>query len=120
MSEFTRAAALIAPAIADTRPLWTLDGLRRDYEAGVAKLWTSDRSAILFSFTDYLDTGERVIEVGPAGGDLAEIMAHLSWFEAEARRVGATQAHITGRRGWARQLRELGYEEWATIVRKIL
>lgn len=120
MSDFDRAAPILAPAIADKRPLWTIDGLRRDYEAGVAKLWLGQKSAALFSFTDYLDTHERVIEVGPAGGDLAEIMAHVPWFEAEARRVGATQAHITGRRGWARQLKELGYEEWATIVRKIL
>lgn len=116
------ALELLRPALDPERPLIRLQDLREQLEANEAVLWMGRKSAVFTQCTAYPKTAEFVCEGGPAGGDLVEIRDHmLPQIEAWARAAGCTQAQLTvGRRGWVRALRALGYEEYATIMRKIL
>lgn len=102
----------------DDAPLWAIDDVRAELEAGNAHLWLGERSAMVTTIADF--NGERIIECWLAGGDMGEILSLTPAIEDHARRVGCTQAHITGRRGWVRALAPHGYEHYATVVRKIL
>lgn len=55
-----------------------------------------------------------------AGGNKARIVDMHASAEAFARQIGCAAVTIAGRRGWARELRHLGYEEMLTTVVKRL
>lgn len=116
------ALELLRPALSEDRPLVRLEDLRAQLEANEGVLWIGARSAVFTQCTAYPLTAEFVCEAGPAGGDLDEIREQmLPQIEAWAREAGCTQAEVrAGRRGWARALERQGYEECATILRKIL
>lgn len=103
-----------------SRSLQTIDDLRAQMAAQRGHCLTTPRSVIYVTVEDYESSGERVAQVGPAAGDLAEIMEALPHMEAWARGEGCTQVMITGRRGWVKALEASGYEEHATIIRKLL
>lgn len=104
----------------DARPLWTLDDVVADIKAGRARLWQGDKSCVVTVETDFPSAGERLIEAWLAAGDLGEIRREIAHLEEYARSAGCTQAHITGRKGWVRELAPRGYEHYATTVRKLL
>lgn len=117
------ALALLAPGLEAERPLLHLadiaDMLSRHEQTG-AVLYTGERSAI-FTWVEACADGELVLHVGPAGGDLGEIMAALPELEARNRARGITQIMVTaGREGWARMLKPHGYEHYSTTLRKII
>jgi len=102
------------------RPIWRLQDLADMAKAGQAVIWRGDASALFLRLDDY-PNGERLIEVGPAGGNLEEILASVPKIEAWARSVGCTQAHVhAGRRGWGSVLKSQGYEVFSTCLRKLL
>lgn len=116
------ALELLRAALAEDRPLVRLEDLRAQLEANEAVLWIGAKSAVFTQCTAYPMTAEFVCEAGPAGGDLNEITQHmLPQIEAWARQAGCTQAEVrAGRKGWARALRDQGYEECQIILRKLL
>lgn len=112
---------LLAPALDCERPLLKLCDLQRDLDAGVAQLWTRGNSAIYTRIEAHPDVGEQVMVAGPAGGDMAEILAFVPDLERQARLWGCTQTMvIMGRNGWQRPLAAMGYKFYSTTVRKIL
>lgn len=102
------------------QPIWTVEDLARQVADGRATIWKNDRSALFLRIDDY-PNGERVVEVGPAGGDMAEIVDSVPRIEAWARERGCTQAHVwSGRKGWERVLEPQGYGVISTVIRKKL
>lgn len=102
----------------DDQPLWDIDEVRTELEEGRAHLWLGERSAMVTTISDI--NGTRIIECWLAGGDMGEILSLTPVIEDHARSVGCSQAHVMGRKGWVRALAPLGYEHYATVVRKIL
>ncbi len=116
---FERAVTALKGALGE-RPLVTIDELRRDLVAGVGYLLTAPRSVIFVTVNDHLRAGERVVNVGPAAGDLEEIIEALPHLEGWARQEGCTQVMVHGRRGWVRALAKHGYDEYQVLTRKLL
>lgn len=121
MSAFERAAPWLEAALKaqDKRPLWTLDDVRADLDARRAHLWLGENAATVTTISDFAN-GERVIDAWLSGGDLNEILSMIPVLEDWGRRVGCTQAHVVGRKGWVRTLAPYGYEHYSTTVRKML
>ena len=121
MNDFERVAPLLDAALKaeDARPLWTLEDVKRDLEARRSHLWVAEQSAMVTTISDWAN-GERIIESWLAAGDMNEILAMTPVLEDWGRRVGCTQAHVQGRRGWVRKLAPFGYEHYSTTLRKIL
>ncbi|NBW13799.1 MAG: hypothetical protein EBR82_37940 [Caulobacteraceae bacterium] len=108
-----------ADALGDD-PVWTVRDLFEMVRRGEGTIWPNERSALFLKFNDY-PNGEKVIEVGPAGGDLEEILASVPRIEAWARANGRTQAIVyAGREGWRRALAPQGYEMFQIALRKVL
>lgn len=113
---------LIDSALQEERPLLTTGDLRVRVENkfDCANLWLGERSAVFTAITDYPGYGERVLEVGPAGGDLIEIGDSFARFDDVARATGCTQTHIlAGRPGWARVSKRHGFEPFYYVLRKL-
>ena len=86
---------------------------------GRAYLWPGKNSAMVTQDEEY-PSGERVMQVWTAGGDLNEILEMAPGVEAAARNRGCTAVLIEGRAGWARALKARGYEQWSVTVKKAL
>lgn len=100
--------------------LLSADDIKAQVAAGRGQIWTGEKSAI-FTLIEDLSTGERVCSVGPAGGDLQEILAMMAPLEAWAKAIGCTQTIVyAGREGWGRVLREHGFAHFQTAYRKVL
>lgn len=98
-----------------------LSELQQRLDRGEAQLASLGRAAIYSEIVNYEATGERVLEVGPAGGDLDEIMQLVPMIEETAREWGVTQIVVNaGRTGWQRLLAQHGYEVSHIVLRKIL
>lgn len=61
----------------------------------------------------------RAIHVWLGGGDLDDLLALMPGAESYGRAMGCEYATIEGRRGWARVLRQHGYEGDARLKKKL-
>jgi hypothetical protein len=85
-----------------------------------AQVWYGERSAIVTEVKEY-PSGARVIEGVVAAGDLTEIVETLiPKAEEWGREIGCTMALIQSRPGWARQLKQYGYETHQVSITKEL
>lgn len=110
---------LEAALAAHRRPLYTLADVEGLVERDEARLWLGKRSCILTQVHDY-GTGERVLHVWLAGGDMDEIKTAIAPIEEWAVAAGCTQVSIDGRKGWERALAPFGFEHETTSLRKCL
>jgi hypothetical protein len=98
--------------------LFTIDWLDQHVASGGARLWTSEKAAILAEIRHY-PTGLRAIHGLYAVGDLREIVEILiPQAEEFGKSQGCTRAFIDSRGAWKRILRDRGYEEYKLMVRK--
>lgn len=111
---WARCRGWILPALRDG----TEADLVADIEAGRAQLWPGCVSAVVTQCV--VETDSRCLHAWLAGGDLAEIVAMIPGIEAWGRAMGCDHATVTGRRGWTRALRRLGYVRVDAELRKAL
>lgn len=88
---------------------------------GQGTYWRGKNSEMFLRRHEFTGTGEVVMEAGPASGDMAEILGVTPALEQWARSIGCTQVHVySGRQGWERALKPMGYEVYQIVLRKIL
>ena len=96
---------------------------QQDVEAlirrGRYKLHCGERSAIVTELDPY-PSGETALHWWYVAGDMDELRRMHARIEREAIEQGATQSFGYGRDGWARAVKDLGYEPYSAIVRKML
>lgn len=103
---------------------WILPALKDDTEAslvssltqGLAQLFEGSRSA----FVTQITPSPRTIHAWLAGGDLQELISLVPGLEAYARALGCRYATVSGRKGWDRVLKPLGYVRVGAELRKVL
>jgi len=96
-------------------PIEYLDELVR---SGNVRFWFGNESAVCGIIKDY-PGGARVLEMLVGAGDLEEILNVLRpRLEAWAKAWGCSDVMVASREGWARALKEHGYEPWQISVRK--
>lgn len=100
--------------------LYTPEWLDGEVWSGRAKFWRTADAAIVTEIRTY-PTGAHDIHGIVAAGDLSEIINILiPAAEMWAKAVGCIGAIIESREGWARVLKERGYEPHRVAVRKEL
>jgi len=104
---------------------WTVEKLLPMLCQGQAVLWVLEedhepKAAIITAIADW--DGTRVAECIAQGGSgvNAALGEHLHTIEDWARKQGATELYMRGRRGLARVYKPHGYEEIAVTMRKAL
>lgn len=99
---------------------YTIEWLDSQILSGAFVLIVGDRAAIVFGIEEY-PTGARDIHGQIAAGDLEEIVSNLIPRAEELGRAGGCiGAMISSRPGWARALKDSGYEVHQVTVRKAL
>lgn len=107
--------------MSDAGELLTDEDFEEMVERGEATVWCGERSRIFLKRVHYERSGETVLEVGPAEGDMMEILAAVPALEAWAREIGCGSVLVySSRDGWERALAPLGYGRAQVVLRKVL
>lgn len=118
-AEWARCSEWISDALPYADGVYTMDDVKDRIFSGDATFWPGERSALITTIYDYPQA--RWLMLWLAGGDLGELRAILRPVaEAWGRRHGCSRSIILGRAGWARALRDDGYEQIAVMVGKDL
>jgi len=86
--------------------------------AGQMFFWPGENSCLVTEFVQY--PRQRLLHVFLAAGDMDEIKQMEPSLRTFANGVKCDAISLTGRRGWVRALKDLGFEEGHTIVVKKL
>lgn len=97
--------AFIEPAIARSGGQTTFDRLAAEILAGQKQLFATPRAAAITYLWEY-PTGQKVLHVEYAGGDLQELLDNQGDLIDFARREGASKITLFGRKGWRKVLPE--------------
>jgi hypothetical protein len=108
------ARQFILPALKDDNEASLVSSLAQ----GHAQLFEGSKSAFVTQIVGSART--RTIHAWLAGGELVELLSLIPGLEAWARAHGCKYATVTGRKGWDRALRPLGYERVGAELRKAL
>ena len=110
----TQKQHLIADALAYAEGTHTVDDIVKMIVSGRLSWWPLENSFLITEIVLYPQT--RHLNVFLAGGDLAEIKAqHDNLIEA-ARLAGCSAVTLSGRRGWVKALRDIGWAESHTTM----
>lgn len=96
----------------------TIDSIEADIAEGRALPVYGQGCCFIVEIHQY--PGVRSCQVTWGAGELKPILAAMPHLHDWARGRGCTEMLIEGRAGWARALRDLGYETWSVTVRKAL
>ncbi|WP_370309306.1 hypothetical protein [Sphingobium abikonense] len=116
-SDYLRWRAAFA-AILDPR-FYTIEWLDGEVWSGRIRLFSSEKSAILCALKPY-PTGAIVLEGMAAAGELSDIKPTIAIAEEWGRSIGCVCAEIASRPGWAKVMREDGYDIHQIAIRKAL
>jgi hypothetical protein len=98
---------------------YTIGWLDAEIWSGRARAWCTDEAAIVATLKIY-PAGGREVHGVIAAGELNAIRRLIPHAEIWGREQGAIVAGIESRAGWARALRDDGYELHQTTLRKEL
>ncbi|MED5549876.1 MAG: hypothetical protein VX529_11015 [Pseudomonadota bacterium] len=112
-----RAAELIQSAINQSKEGYTLEEVLTEIVEGRSVLLTSENALLVAKL--YGRHGRITAHGWLGAGSLTELIDEIMpQAEAWARRQGASRMTVDGRRGWARALRDSGFEEESVTVGK--
>ena len=98
---------------------YSVEDVLSEVAAMRATLWVRDNSVAVTNIID-CPQGRR-FNIWVAAGDMQELIAEMyPEFEKQAREFGCKTVTITGRRGWVRAMKDVGFKEVATVVAKEL
>lgn len=111
--------SLLRAVIDQSYQPYTLEEVRHEIEAGRSELFRGDQSVMVCRLSQHHDeiTGHCWLAAGDMD-ELREVLAPRAEFWA--RMNGASYATIDGRKGWARALKDIGFEEVSVTLRKRL
>lgn len=98
---------------------YSVDDVLKEVFSNKADIWIGEDSVAVTTLLQ-LPQATR-FNIWVAAGDMDELVSEMHpVFEARARDAGCKRMVITGRRGWVRAMKDLGYREVATVVAKEL
>lgn len=103
----------------DYDPSYSVDDVLRDVIAGNAKIWMTEESLAIATFSETPQVKRCHIWI--AAGNLDELMGEIyPQIEEAATELGVSVMTISGRRGWIRTLKPQGFNETAAVAVKRL
>jgi hypothetical protein len=117
-AEFERCAGWLADALEHSDGTHNMADIRAGVANGHYHLWPGKHCA---SVTEVLQfPRRRVLNVFLSGGDLEEILIMERDFCSWGRYLGCDGIMMTGRDGWQRKLKNLGWRKQAIVLAKSL
>lgn len=99
---------------------WSPDEILDMLVEGKAVLWlVATPSQIHTAMVTWIDEykTQKVLTVAFTGGEMEDVYMAAPYLTDYARYADCTAIEVNGRRGWARQLNDLGFEEYSTTTR---
>lgn len=119
--EWPEAAPLVAKALPYSHGEVTIDHVYEALLQGTTRLITVREekkmiAAVVISMHDY--PAKRVCQISYAGGADMEKWAvqGIELVKALAKQAGASGIIIQGRKGWVKVFKEIGFEEYSTLI----
>lgn len=106
----------IASATGDHQTIESIEAL---LASGAYHLWATERCCFVLEFVDY-PGGAKAAQLLWAAGSIEALLDELPRLEDFMRKAGRTEILIEGPAGWARVLRNAGYNPWSVTTRKEL
>ena len=114
--QWIRCKPYIEEAI-ETQDSYTIKDVEDKISNGLFHLWAGKKSALVTEFVIF--PKHKVLNLLFCGGDYNELVEMLPSIEAFARAAECKRLYGGGRKGWARKLKHLGFEE-EHMIRKEL
>lgn len=118
LDEWNRCRGWIEAALEYSHGTHSIEDIERAIIEERAFLLAGEKSAFVCEVETHPQM--RVLHIWLAGGDLAELKSADSQMDDIARNLGCTRITISGRCGWERALRGLGYRPLYYTVGKDL
>tara|TARA_B100000575_G_C23143794_1_gene666969 strand:- start:1635 stop:2006 length:372 start_codon:yes stop_codon:yes gene_type:complete len=118
VNELERCKPWIEAALEYSGGTHTFDDVKENIIKGIMQLWPSPRGCIVTEIVIY--PRKRVLNVFLAGGELDQILDMDSDVKAWAKAQGCVEARMSGRVGWQKPLKSLGWKPLFNVMGKEL
>lgn len=118
LRRFTELAPQLEQALALGGGTHTLEDVIEAVARDRAFAWLGERAMLVTTIE--VHPRKRVLRYWLAAGDLEELLSFKPAVEAYARGMNCSQVVETGRDGWARALKGLGYQRHCVVLTKEL
>jgi hypothetical protein len=116
--EWRRCKPWIEAALPYAGGTHTIEDLEREILSGRMALIPRERSAFVVELIIYPRL--KALHIFLAAGDLSELKAFDPHMDEIARSLGCSRVTIAGRKGFARALKDLGFQEkWTVLAKEI-
>jgi len=105
--EWDRCKDLIQKAI-DRQDFYTIDDIEAKIRDGIAFLWPGKESAIVTEFAFF--SRKKIMHILCVSGKFEELEEMFKCIENYAREVGIKKITGSGRKGWLRKIKHLGFK----------
>jgi len=116
LDEIVRCKPWLEAALERSNGTHTLADVVQSVAEGKMQFWPAPRGCAVTEIVSY--PGKKVLHIFLAGGDLDQIVDMDSSAVEFAKMNGCTGVTIAGRKGWARVLKDKGYQETYTVLGK--
>jgi|TARA_B100001059_G_scaffold234318_1_gene276559 hypothetical protein len=106
--EFDKYKDLIEKAIGYTDS-YTIDDVKYKIENGIASIWGGKQTVIITEFVVF--PKKNVLHILCIAGDYEEVEEMFKSIEKYARSIGINKITGSGRKGWLRKVKHLGFKQ---------
>ena len=116
VDELIRCKPWLEAALERSGGTHTLSDVVQAIQEGTMQFWPAPRGCAVTEIVNYPQ--KKVLHIFLAGGEMDQIVDMDSSAVEFAKMNGCTGMSIAGRKGWARVLKEKGYQETYTVLGK--
>jgi len=118
MNELDRCKPWIKAALRYSGGTHTYSDVCEAVKCGKMQLWPASKSCLVTEITQY--PRKKVLHVFLAGGDLTEIKSMQDDVEAWGKSYGCTSMTMTGRKGWSKRIKDIGWKDQLVLMEKVI
>jgi hypothetical protein len=116
VDELVRCKPWLEAALERSGGTHTLEDVVQSIQTGAMQFWPAPRGCAVTEVVNYPQ--KKVLHIFLAGGEMDQIIDMDSSAVEFAKMNGCTGMSIAGRKGWAKVLKNKGYEETFTVLGK--
>lgn len=118
MNEVERCKKWIKAALKYGGGTHTYSDVYEAIKCGKMQLWPASKSCLVTEITQY--PRKKVLHIFLAGGDLEEIKSMQDSVDHWGKLQGCTSMTMTGRRGWTKAIKDIGWKEQLVLMEKVI
>lgn len=114
--QWERCKSLVEKAV-EYQDSYTIDDVEDKIRNGIALLWPGKETAIVTEFVVF--PKKKVLHILCIAGKYEEVEEMLKSIESHAREIGIDKITGSGRKGWLRKIKHLGFKQEYMISKEL-